>query len=209
MFLGIEIGGTKLQLGVGSGQGSLVTLERAEIERARGAEGIRERILELGRRLAETATVSDPDDVFYLVTDELTRAIEARKRGDAVPEFVNLTAERRELREARKRLHPPGTIPLDASEDPNVKFKETQFVNDPSSDTLKGVPVSPGTVTGTASLIRSPPECRWKEHPGGMTVVESFWRMTAGPVISLYLAKASCRCSRSRGRRSRRSCGCS
>ncbi len=41
MFLGIEIGGTKLQLGVGRGDGSpLVALERLDVDPARGASGI-------------------------------------------------------------------------------------------------------------------------------------------------------------------------
>ncbi|HEV2970014.1 MAG TPA: ROK family protein [Pirellulales bacterium] len=41
MFLGIEIGGTKLQLGVGAGDGSpLVALDRHEIDPAGGAVGI-------------------------------------------------------------------------------------------------------------------------------------------------------------------------
>jgi len=114
--------------------------------------------LELGQRLTDAGTISAPDDIFYLVSDELKKAIEARKADKALPEYLQLTAERRELREARKRLHPPGTVPFDASEDPSVKFKETQFVNDPSSNMLMGVPVSPGTVTGTASLITSPAE---------------------------------------------------
>ena len=52
MFLGIEIGGTKLQLGVGTGNGPpLVALERRTVERARGADSIRELILEAGRQL--------------------------------------------------------------------------------------------------------------------------------------------------------------
>ncbi len=52
MFLGIEIGGTKLQLGVGSGHGPpLIALERRVIDRSRGAAGIREQILEAGRKL--------------------------------------------------------------------------------------------------------------------------------------------------------------
>jgi pyruvate,water dikinase len=66
--------------------------------------------------------------------------------------------ERRELREARKRLHPPGTIPEVASNNPGVAFKETQVKNDPNSDILKGIPVSPGTVTSPVSLIKSPVE---------------------------------------------------
>lgn len=45
MYLGIEIGGTKLQLGIGRGDGSpLVALERFDVEPALGAAGILERI---------------------------------------------------------------------------------------------------------------------------------------------------------------------
>jgi glucokinase len=44
MFLGIEIGGTKLQLGVGRGDGTLVALERHGVILADGAEGIRRQI---------------------------------------------------------------------------------------------------------------------------------------------------------------------
>ena len=52
MFLGIEIGGTKLQLGVGTGDGPpLIALERRTVERTRGADAIREQILEAGRQL--------------------------------------------------------------------------------------------------------------------------------------------------------------
>jgi phosphoenolpyruvate synthase/pyruvate phosphate dikinase len=116
---------------------------------------LRPMALELGRRLVDIGTVAAPDDVFYLYTQELTKAIEARNENKALPEYKQVTANRRELREARKRLHPPGTIPQEASEIPSVRFKETQILNDPNSDILRGVPVSPGTVTSPASLIKS------------------------------------------------------
>lgn len=52
MYLGIEIGGTKLQLGVGTGDGpSLIALERRTVDRTQGADAIREQILEAGREL--------------------------------------------------------------------------------------------------------------------------------------------------------------
>lgn len=52
MFLGIEIGGTKLQLGVGGGDGPpLVALERLDVDRTAGAYGIREQIREVGGAL--------------------------------------------------------------------------------------------------------------------------------------------------------------
>jgi len=52
MFLGIEIGGTKLQLGVGRGDGSdFVAFERRDVDIARGGQGIREQIRDVGRQL--------------------------------------------------------------------------------------------------------------------------------------------------------------
>ena len=54
MFLGIEIGGTKLQFGVGPGNGPpLVALERVEVEPGRGAEPIRAEIARVARPLIE------------------------------------------------------------------------------------------------------------------------------------------------------------
>ena len=54
MFLGIEIGGTKLQLGVGAGHGPpLAALERLDVEPQHGAEGIRRQIEEAAKPLIE------------------------------------------------------------------------------------------------------------------------------------------------------------
>jgi glucokinase len=54
MFLGIEIGGTKLQLGVGTSDGRIVDLVRRDVEAANGAAGILEQInsatVELGKK---------------------------------------------------------------------------------------------------------------------------------------------------------------
>ena len=116
---------------------------------------LRPMAFELGRRLVDAGTFLDPEDTFFLVTEDLTRAIEARKTGTGIPELGELAAERRELREARKLLHPPGTIPEEASNIPSVRFKETQIRNDPSGDALNGFAVSSGTVTAPASVILS------------------------------------------------------
>lgn len=52
MYLGIEIGGTKLQLGVGTGDGSeFVAFERRNVDIAKGGQGIRDQIREVGREL--------------------------------------------------------------------------------------------------------------------------------------------------------------
>jgi glucokinase len=52
MFLGIEIGGTKLQLGVGSGNGQIVDLVRRDVDAKLGAAGILEQIEAAGAELA-------------------------------------------------------------------------------------------------------------------------------------------------------------
>ena len=43
-LLGIEIGGTKLQLGIGPGDGTLRALERLQVDPHRGAAGILDQI---------------------------------------------------------------------------------------------------------------------------------------------------------------------
>ena len=116
---------------------------------------LRPMAFELGRRLVDVGTFLDLEDTFFVVTDELKRAIEARKADTGVPELGELAAERRELREARKLLHPPGTIPEEASNIPSVRFKETQIRNDAGSDALNGFAVSSGSVTAPASVILS------------------------------------------------------
>ena len=45
MFLGVEIGGTKLQLGLGAGDGTIAALWRGSVDRAAGGEGIRRQIV--------------------------------------------------------------------------------------------------------------------------------------------------------------------
>jgi glucokinase len=52
MFLGIEIGGTKLQLGVGNGDGPpFAGFRRLDVDAGRGAEGILAQVAEAGRQL--------------------------------------------------------------------------------------------------------------------------------------------------------------
>jgi glucokinase len=55
MFLGIEIGGTKLQIGVGPGDGTLAGLWRGGVDLAAGGEGIRRQIVAAIPELLATA----------------------------------------------------------------------------------------------------------------------------------------------------------
>jgi glucokinase len=59
LLLGVEIGGTKLQLGLGHGDGRLLALERRTIDPARGSEGIRAQIAEASAAILARAEVRD------------------------------------------------------------------------------------------------------------------------------------------------------
>ena len=120
---------------------------------------LRRLALELGRRLVEVGTLPTPDDVFYLESRELVDASTERAEGRACPELAQHAERRRELREARKKLHPPVMVPVKS----RFKFGpfdmsgfESQKRNAVDANTLNGFAVSPGKVTGEATVIRSP-----------------------------------------------------
>lgn len=56
-FLGIEIGGTKLQLGIGGGDGALKALWRGNVDPAAGADGIRRQIADAVPELLRKANL--------------------------------------------------------------------------------------------------------------------------------------------------------
>lgn len=120
---------------------------------------LRRLALELGRRLVDSGSLTRPDDVFYLDTKELLAAAEARSAGRGCPDLARLANERQELREARKRLHPPAAVPPAAKwkfGPIDIAFAETQKRNVAEGPILRGFSVSPGRVTGPASVILSP-----------------------------------------------------
>ncbi len=130
---------------------------------------LRPMAFELGQRLVEAGVFERPDDIFFLDSHEITEAIIARTQNATDTKFAALAEERRELREARKRHHPPGTLPAMASNIDGVSFKETQINNDESSDTMRGFAVSSGTITARASVVLGPSEFD-KMIPGSILV---------------------------------------
>ena len=123
----------------------------------------------MGDRLAEAGIFRRSDDIFFLSSEELQAAVRAADNGETTVDYATAAAERRELREARKRHHPPGTLPPEVSELDAVSFKETQIKNDADSDTMRGFPVSSGTVTAKASIVLGPSDFD-KMVPGSILV---------------------------------------
>lgn len=123
--------------------------------------------LELGRRLRQAGIFVRDDDVYYLQRRELEEAIRARYENRAVPELSAKVTERRELREARKRLTAPVAIPKEVKL--MLRSVPALLSNAEGSNTLEGIPVSPGKVTGEVSVIHSPADFE-KMKPGTILV---------------------------------------
>ena len=119
-----------------------------------GWPALRRLALELGRRMVEAGTFAREDDVFFVTRMHLEDAIAARKENRALPELKQVAAGQRELREARKRLIPPDTVPTGKESKQSGTWGKV--ANSPDGDTLNGNACSPGKVTARASLILSP-----------------------------------------------------
>src|SRR5262249_17891046 len=120
---------------------------------------LRQLALELGRRLAEVGSLDAADDVFFLYSAELAAASAARSAGQTRPDLTRVARERRELREARRRRHPPPVVPqaFEWKLGPfDLSARMSQRRNTPEGPTLRGFAVSSGRITAPASVIRSP-----------------------------------------------------
>ena len=105
--------------------------------------------LELGRRLVDAGTLACPDDVFYVTGADLQAAIDNGMQ----PELKDKAVRERDLRTLRFRMAPPSAIPpLQKDDDPYGSLRN----NEGEQRVLRGFAVSPGTVTGIASVIMTP-----------------------------------------------------
>ncbi|MFK7915990.1 MAG: PEP/pyruvate-binding domain-containing protein [Pseudomonadales bacterium] len=153
---------------------------------------LRKLALTLGERLTKAGILSAADGVFYLRSQELSEAGAARAEQRLLPQLTQTEQQRRELRAARERLHPPGRVPQD------LRFKfgpfdftryfrvwETQKLNSDDTNTLTGFAVSPGSVTGRACVILSPADFA-QMQPGTILVCP-----TTTPAWTPLFAKAA------------------
>ncbi|MCY4143787.1 MAG: PEP-utilizing enzyme [Gammaproteobacteria bacterium] len=109
---------------------------------------LRRLALELGMRLKKRQTVSEPEDIFYLTTDEISKAIGSATAADATAaELQERAANRKLLREAQKFLNPP----LRIGHDPN--FPDPPGAQDLDPAVLKGSAVSSGVIDAPACVI--------------------------------------------------------
>ncbi|RRO17365.1 phosphoenolpyruvate synthase [Saccharopolyspora rhizosphaerae] len=109
-----------------------------------GIASAREHLRAIGEELHAQRAVLDPDDVFFLDYEELSKTVDGADQRD-------LIAERRATHERElRRKHLPRLLLSDGTE------PETTMTQAVSEKSLRGTSASAGTVTGVARVIRDP-----------------------------------------------------
>jgi phosphohistidine swiveling domain-containing protein len=121
---------------------------------------MREHLKAVGRTLADTKTIDQADDVFFLDLGEARRAL-------AGEDMRALVAERREAYEQElNRRHIPRLLLSDGTEPEAVAAEAAR-----ADGALAGSPASAGTVTGKARVVLDPVGARLE--PGEILVAPS------------------------------------
>lgn len=144
-------------------------------------------VLEVGRRLVATGALARSDDVFYLVIDEMRRALDA----SGAMNLQDTVARRRAQHIQHQAMQPPpvlGTMPSGSPPTDPLTVAATKFFGgppriSPDPNTIQGNPGSPGVVRGPARVLRSVREVD-RLRRGDILVAE----MTAIPWTPLFAA---------------------
>jgi len=117
---------------------------------------------ELGQRFVDAGILLEANDIYYLNSNEVAAAMDARSRHETLTEYIAFTKERRELRMRRKKLTPPSKVP-ERSVIAIGPIKLSMFDPTPTENSansqgpvLDGYAVSSGVAKAPASVIHSP-----------------------------------------------------
>jgi len=101
--------------------------------------------LEMGRRAARDGALASPEDAFFVTWDELPRLLIERRY-----DWRRLVLGRRRERERHERLAAPDLLGSDAA-----TSGVADAPHDGLEDEIRGLGVSPGTVTGRVKVFRA------------------------------------------------------
>ena len=137
--------------------------------------------LELGKRMAAKGLLGKSEDVFYLYTAEIKDALRAGVNQ------TQLANDRRAERDHWAKIVPPPAIGVppppsgDPVEDLLMRFFGVPVEPSTDASVIKGIAASPGTVSGTAKVLKDLSEAS-KLEPGDIMVCE----MTLPPWTPLF-----------------------
>jgi phosphohistidine swiveling domain-containing protein len=117
---------------------------------------LRQMLLEIGRRFAESGMINDPDDVFWLNQDEVERAAARLERKEPLDDLSERVLQRKATWRAAKHLTPPVMLPQIKLLGIDISQMKAGRAQRRAKDSLKGVAASPGSVTAPARVLHGP-----------------------------------------------------
>ncbi|MBN1922117.1 MAG: hypothetical protein JW892_12785 [Anaerolineae bacterium] len=134
--------------------------ETAMFEFGLAWRAMRRDLRELGRRLVAAEALAAPDDIYFLTEKEIGATVETLEAGQIVASLLTIVAQRRADWESWQGLQPPTHLPEGSK--PVWWWKYITPVPEVApqveGNTLTGLGVSPGKVTGIARVLATPGE---------------------------------------------------
>jgi phosphoenolpyruvate synthase/pyruvate phosphate dikinase len=144
-----------------------------------GYPQMRKLLHELGRRLAAGGAVAQPQDVYWLETQEADDLAAALERGEVLQDYSDQVEDRKARWQRARGTTPPLTLP-------EKSFMAKLIAHDnPEGNTLKGYGASAGKVIAPACVLRGPDEFG-NMRPGDVIVA-----VTTTPAWTPLFAMAS------------------
>ena len=129
-----------------------------------GHTTVRRMLCELGQRFVANSAIQNPEDIYWLVEDEVNELASMLERSEKLPDYSNkIPARKAEWREQMK-LVPPAMLPEKSGWAKLIPWNRENM----SGSVLKGLGASAGKVTARACVMFAP---------------EDFGRMKPGDVL--------------------------
>lgn len=142
--------------------------ERSRAVLSRVGTSVRLLLLAIGRRLCHRKLLNAPDEIFFLLGDEIVSLLDASALEMARAERLVARIGRRRARHRRLLASPPSTRLL--AELPDGRL--VPFAPEPEGDALLGCGASPGRATGRARVVHDFGEIHTLE-PGEILVTRT------------------------------------
>ncbi|HLE53107.1 MAG TPA: PEP/pyruvate-binding domain-containing protein [Anaerolineales bacterium] len=118
---------------------------------------LRQMLRELGRRFVAAGAIHQPEDIFWLVREEIETGVAELEQGRGLDNLTERVEQRKAFWRAAKRATPPPVLPP-KERIMGIKAELFTAVSESSQtgDVIKGVATSAGKVTAPACVLHGP-----------------------------------------------------
>jgi len=129
---------------------------------------LRKMLRELGVRFVEARLITEMDDIFWMVKDEVEDAAAKLDRSETLGDLSHIIPQRKAIWRSARRAAPPMALPQMKVFGVDLMELKSGGLKKQKGDGLKGVAASPGIITAPACVLHGP---------------EDFAKMNTGDVL--------------------------